>query len=906
MFYAGLSLPVSRFRLLNFPSPCSAMVDKQQLRAQFAADWQKHYDLPVLRERGYSRQKCASCNTHFWAQSQRDRCGDSSCIGYQFIGNPGSSKKLTYADTWKEIEHYFTHSGHTSLKPYPTVARWRDDLYFTIASINDFQPYVVSGEQEPPANPVIIPQPCIRFGDLTNVGVTGRHYTNFVMVGQLGFNTPKTGTFYWKNEAILHDIAYLRALGLPEEEFTFREDVWVGGGNFGPSMEYFCRGIELGNCVFMQYEVLPGGGSRELNTKVIDMGAGLARLCWIGHGTPTSYELVFGDVITKMKAKTGVRVDEKLFEQYAKLSGALDAEEGRTVQAEEEAIAKKLGVDKKEFFSTLQKQFALYACADHLSTNLFTITDGQLPSNSGGGYNLRLVLRRAFGFSDEYGWDLDWASILEGHAHHLKPLFPHLSEGVQTASDVVAEELVKYRATQVKAKGKVATLVSKAAATKRQITTEELITLYVSDGIPPEMVEQTAREHKFALSVPADFYSKVRHEDEEAPPKASIDVHGLPKTEALFYDNLFAFDAKVLAVREGWVVLDRTAFYAESGGQVSDSGTLAGQPVAEVKKEAGVILHRVAEPDKFRVGMMVRGEIHADRRRQIMAHHSGAHVLNAAARDVLGPHIWQCGSHKDEFKAHLDLTHYKRITDEELEAIERRANQIIFSNLAVHKKVYSRTEAEQKFGFRIYQGGAVPGLALRIISISDLDHQACGGTHVDRTGDIGLFKVVKREAVQDGVERVTFKCYLAAVRYMQEREALIKQMAANLGVPEGQLPSSVSRFFDEWKERGKQLEKMSEQVAGAVVAEEIAKAKKDKKHKNAIVELSNLAWSPKTMDTAAAELSAAGLVAVLSNTDKFFVVSVPAGSTENALELLKSKGAKGGGTASLARGKIVA
>ena len=878
------------------------MVDKAQLRAQFAADWKTHYDLPILRERGYTRQQCASCHVHFWSQAPRTQCGDSACIGYQFIGNPGSSKKLTYAETWKEIERYFTHSGHTSLKPYPTVARWRDDLYFTIASINDFQPYVVSGEMDPPANPLIVPQPCIRFSDLTNVGVTGRHYTNFVMVGQCAFNTPKTGVFYWKNEAIIHDINYLKALGLPENEFVFREDVWVGGGNFGPSMEYFCRGIELGNCVFMQYEVLPGGKTRELTTKVIDMGAGLARLAWIGHGTPTSYELVFGPVIDKMKAKTGVKVEPKLFEEYAKLSGALDSEEGRAVQNEEESIAKKLGVDRAAFFPTLRSQFALYACADHLSTLLFTVTDGQLPSNSGGGYNLRLILRRAFGYSDEYHWDLDWASILEGHAAHLKPLFPHLSEGVKTASDVVAEELAKYRTTQGKAKGKVASLVSRASAARRQITLEELVTLYVSDGIPPEMVEQTAKEQKFPITIPADFYAKVRHEDEEAPPKASVDVHGLPKTEALFYENLFAFDAKVLAVRDGWIVLDRTAFYAESGGQVSDTGTLAGQQVSEVKREAGVILHKVAEPQKFTQGQMVRGEIHSDRRRQIAAHHSGAHVLNAAARDVLGPHIWQCGSQKDEFKAHLDLTHYKRITDEELDAIERRANQIISSNIAVHKKVYSRTEAEQKFGFRIYQGGAVPGLALRIISIGDIDHQACGGTHVDRTGDIGLFKVVKRESVQDGVERITFKCYSAAVRYMQEREGLIKGMAGSLGVPENQLPASVSRLFEEWKERGKQMEKMSEMTAGTVMAEEVEKAKAGKK---TIIELTKLPWSPKTMDSAARLANSAGFVAILSNLENFFVVAVPSGRKEDALALLQSKGAKGGGNAQLARGKIV-
>jgi len=135
------------------------------------------------------------------------------------------------------------------------------------------------------------------------------------------------------------------------------------------------------------------------------------------------------------------------------------------------------------------------------------------------------------------------------------------------------------------------------------------------------------------------------------------------------------------------------------------------------------------------------------------------------------------------------LTHYRRITDEELEKIELAANRIIFANLPVVKKIYPRTEAEQKFGFRIYQGGAVPGLELRIVSIGDIDHQACGGTHVDRTGEIGVFKIVKRESVQDGVERVTFKCYLAAVRYSLEREKLIKQMAAELGVPENQLPN---------------------------------------------------------------------------------------------------------------------
>ncbi|MEM4158677.1 MAG: alanine--tRNA ligase-related protein, partial [Candidatus Anstonellaceae archaeon] len=238
------------------------MADKKELFELFQKEYQKHYELEVLKKYGFRRQKCKKCQKYFWAKAEMDYCQDSSCVGYRFIGNPPTKESLSYIQTWKKIEKYFTENGHKKVKPYPTVARWRDDIYFNIASIGGFQPYVVSGEIEPPANPLIIPQPCIRFGDLSNVGVTGRHYTNFVMVGQHAFNTQKTGLFYWKEEAIEHDIKYLKELGIDQEKITFKEDVWMGGGNFGPSMEYFCDGLELGNCVFMQYEIMPDGTYR--------------------------------------------------------------------------------------------------------------------------------------------------------------------------------------------------------------------------------------------------------------------------------------------------------------------------------------------------------------------------------------------------------------------------------------------------------------------------------------------------------------------------------------------------------------------------------------------------------------------------------------------------------------------
>lgn len=893
------------------------MADKKELFENFQKDYKKHYELEVLKERGYTRQKCKSCNRYFWSKSEFETCQDSSCVGYEFIGNAPSNKKLSYTDTWKQIEKYFTKSGHTSIKPYPTVARWRDDLFFTIASINDFQPYVVNGEMPPPANPLIVPQPCIRFSDLTNVGVTGRHYTNFVMLGQCAFNNKSTGDFYWKNEAILHDINYLLELGICENDLTFKEDVWMGGGNFGPSMEYFCKGIELGNCVFMQYENLPNGSSRELQTKVIDMGAGLSRLCWITHGSPTSYELVFGDVIEKMKKHTGVSIDQKIFLEYAKLSGVIDVEEGRSLSAEKESISRKLGVNSKELFGDLDKLFSLYATADHLSTLLHTVTDGQLPSNMGGGYNLRLVLRRAFGFNDEFDWDLDWHSIVEGHAKHLHPMFPHLSEGVKTTNDVIDEELQKYKCTKKKAKGKVANIVQRASREQRPISNEELTTLYISDGISPEMVQKVASEQNLQIKIPENFYSQIRQSDEQVQKKASVDVLGIEKTKMLCYNDDFEFVGTVIAIKDGYVILDKTGFYAESGGQVSDEGTLSGQKILEVKKESGVILHKVEYPNKFIVGDDAKGSIHMERRRQIMAHHTGAHILNVAARDILGAHVWQCGSHKDDKKAHLDLTHYRRITDEQLDLIEKRANEIIAANLPVEKRIYPREEAESKFGFRIYQGGAVPGLEIRMVSILDpnkklklglklwengIDHQACGGTHIDRTGDAGFFKIVKRESVQDGVERIVFKCQSAAVEYVQSREKVIKQLAENLSIPQNLLVPSVMKFFKEWKERGKQLAKLQEKQALNMVSDEIAKAKKEGRD---TIDIGSLEWESKKVDLAAKEIADAGLIAILSNKDGFIVVAVAQNLDKNALELLRSKGANGGGDAKIARGKLI-
>ncbi len=841
-------------------------VDKNALRKQFAAEWVKHYKIKTLIAHGFKRYKCNHCSRMFWTmQEGRGQCGDPSCVGYQFIGSTPVKKKLGYIETWKVIEKYFKKSGHGYIKPYPTVARWRDDLYFTIASINDFQPYVVNGELEPPANPLIVPQTCIRFPDISNVGVSGRHYTNFVMIGQHAFNTKKTGLFYWKDEALEHDINYLKALGIPEEEIIFQEDVWAGGGNFGPCIEYFVRGLELGNCVFMQYENTPGGGYRELNTKVIDMGAGLSRLAWITSGESTSYETVFGPVIDDMKKQTGVEIDKKLFTEYAKISGGLNEDEVEDMEKEKERVAAMLGVSKKELFDSLDPLQSLYASADHLQTLLFTVTDGMLPSNAGGGYNLRMILRRVFGFQSRYGYSLDYGKIIEGHAKHLEYLYPHLKDGTSTTIEVILEEEKRYAATKEKARLVVTNIIKKAkgtvpgsqgahggvfsnggghvsdkehsGASMHRITHEDLFRLYESNGIPPEAVIEVAKENDVEVEMPGNFYAKMRGSDEtnvasgdaqsdesaaaatRGPKLLASEVMDIQKTIPLYYEREGEFDAKVLALVKGkYVVLDKTAFYPDGGGQVADRGTIDGVLVKNVIRTAGVILHEIDDPPntvvRFRSGHEVHGKVDMDRRKVIARHHAGAHLVNAACREVLGLHIWQAGSHKDEEKAHLDVTHYKRISNEEIARIEQKVNGYIMANMPIKTEVLARNVAESKYGFRLYQGGAVPGKELRVVSMGDVDTEACGGTHtmLSSTGELGCFKIVKRESIQDGVERITYKCGSIAIRYMAEREKLVRDACEVLSVSDSELVRSVDRFFNEWKLQRKKIEELGELV----------------------------------------------------------------------------------------------
>ncbi|MBD3397963.1 alanine--tRNA ligase, partial [Candidatus Micrarchaeota archaeon] len=417
------------------------------------------------------------------------------------------------------------------------------------------------------------------------------------------------------------------------------------------------------------------------------------------------------------------------------------------------------------------------------------------------------------------------------------------------------------------------------------------------------------------VEVPLNFYDKVRGKEEGKKEKIDIerssteeigdfsDVEGIPKTELLCYSCEGEFEGKVLGViGKKYIVLEKSAFYPEGGGQVGDTGELEGERVKNTIKEAGVVLHEVKDSSKFKKGEKVKGKVGLERRKQISRHHTAVHVLNAACREVLGDHVWQGGSGKDEHKAHLDITHYKRITDGELKKIELLTNEYIMLNKPITVEVMARNDAEKKYGFGLYQGGAVPGKEIRVVVVEGIDAEACGGTHemLKSTGEIGAFKILKAEGVQDGIERITFKAGTEAIKYMQEKEGVLKKAADVVSVSDNELPQTVERFFSEWKAQKKEIEKLKERFTG-----ELAKELIERSRKEGVVE-EELDEEQKTL-AKIGELVAKekGAMVILKGRNGALVCAAGEGAKKNAKELLQGiKGAKGGGNVKLVQGKV--
>lgn len=810
-------------------------MNKSELAKIFTPE---QYNVELFKEKGHSRKQCSNCGLFYWTlDSDRQTCGDTSCEGgYKFIGRKGPN--WNFHQTISQLTSFFEKNGHEPIEPYPVVARWRDDLDFTIASIADFQPWVTGGQIPPPANPLVVPQPVLRFGgefsDVDNVGRTGRHLTSFVMFGQHAFVGENLSGGYWMDHCIDLNYQFLTTkLGLKPEEITYVENIWMGGGNFGPNLESMAFGAEIVNSVFMQYENTPTG-YKEMDLKVIDVGWGTERNSWFSQGTPTIYEATFGPVLDYLLKETGIKVNQELLTEYSKIAGLIDINEVSDVKKARSNIAEQLGYSLNDLNIELQEIEAIYAIGDHSRTLAFGLSDGAIPSNVGGGYNIRTMIRRLFTLNEIYNFNLDLHDIIERTALYLSQSFPRVKDSIALSETILDVERTRYDKTIATGKKHVKQILK----SKKKIDDNLLVELYSSRGIPPETVVSIAKDQGVDISIPMDFYSQAdqsinKGKDDTVTEEIDLEKIKSLVTEQLYYDKNLkkVSEAYVTEVLDsGHIVLDKTIFYPIGGGQAEDHGFMHIQgmklEVTDVKKFGTAIVHKVDRlPDKLVKGTKVKLELDLERRLALMRHHTAVHIVGGAAREVLGTHIWQAGADKTPERGRLDITHWEGITRETLDEIEYVANSVVMDNRRIKKHLMDRTDAESKFGFAIYQGGVVPGKELRIVEIPGIDVEACGGTHANMTGDIGYIRILGSERIQDGIVRITLTAGKQAVERAQHDYQLLNESSSEFSVNPEALPATAKRFFNEWKDQAKQITNLSKQLAEAKVPQLIKNAK---------------------------------------------------------------------------------
>ncbi|WP_292459858.1 alanine--tRNA ligase [Methanothermococcus sp.] len=879
------------------------------------------YNVELFEKKGFMRKKCKECGQYFWTlDPERETCGDSPCDKYSFIGAPITDKKYTYSEMVKEFLNFFEENGHTPIKRYPVTARrWRNDILLTIASIAVFQPWVTKGVVEPIANPLVIAQPCIRLNDIDNVGRTGRHLTCFTMGGHHAFN--KVDDFkYWTDRTVELCFNFMKKLGIDEKSITFIESWWEGGGNAGPCYEVITHGVELATLVFMQYEKV-GDKYREMPLKIVDTGYGIERFVWASQGTPTVYDAIFENIVEKLKENSGIdyieNIDDRILAESATLAGLMDIENVGDLRILRQKVAEKLKMDVDELDKLLTPLENIYAIADHTRCLAFMFGDGIVPSNVKDGYLARLLVRKTLRYMKNVGITMSLKDIINLQLEELKGLYPELLEMKDYMVDVVDEEERKYIQTINKGRG----IVERLVKSKNEISLDDLIELYDSKGLPPEVVENIVNEinnknktkKTIKLNIPDNFYTIVaeRHEQKkieesdelESQKKILPEVEGIEKTELLFYKNpkQKEFEAKILKIIDNYVILNRTIFYPEGGGQKYDIGTINGKQVVEVQKKDDIVYHKLSDVDSLNEGDIVKGAINWEQRINLMRNHTATHIINAAARKVLGKHVWQTGSNVEPDKARLDITHYKRISREEIKEIERIANEIVLNSVPIKSTFMDRNEAEQKYGFRIYQGGVVPGNVLRIIDIEDIDVEACGGTHCENTSEVGYIKILRTERIQDGVERLEYTSGINSVNEVSAMEDILLKSSKILGVTAENLPKTVKRFFEEWKEQKKIIEELQKKI-GEYKKYELANKFEKVGNYNVLVE--QVEGNPKELMSIADNLVKEGSIVVLLNNNGYILCKRGEAVDISMGELLR-KIAKGGGKDNLAQGKCL-
>ncbi len=753
---------------------------------------------------------------------------------------------------------FFEKNGHKVVRSSSLIPAGDPTLLFSNAGMNQFKD-VFLGKEKRDYTRATSSQKCVRAGgkhnDLENVGRTARHHTFFEMLGNFSFGD------YFKSEAIDYAWDFLtRVAGLPPErmiatvfcgengvprdaeaydywkrhvsadriqELGMHDNFWAMGetGPCGPCSEvhYFqgdhlpceeeeagrqCLGVacecdrwvEIWNLVFMQYDRDESGTLNPLPAPCVDTGMGLERLAAVMQGKTSNYDtdLIF-PLIEAMARVAGTRY------------GAADASD-----------------------------VSLRVIADHIRAVTFLISDGVIPTNEGRGYVLRKIIRRAARHGRLLGVEKPFLHDLVGEVTALMGrAYPGIVDHEEHVRKVVLREEEAFSATLSLG---LSHLLESAAALSppddNAIPGEVLFKLYDTFGFPLDLAEDIARDKGLVLDIEG-FNACMERQRELARQSwkggidttkvrelAEFDVH----STFLGYDTLAVGDARCLLIlKDGQrvpsaeagdeveVAFDRTPFYAESGGQVGDRGTIRGEnaelKVLDTQKPVeGLILHKAhVETGGIAEGESVRLAVDADARASTMAHHTATHLLHAALRDILGTHVKQAGSLVAPSRLRFDFQHFAPVEPDVVEAIEEWVNRAILADRPIETEVMPIDKAVDSGAMALF--GEKYGENVRVVAVPGFSKELCGGTHVANTGKIGLFKVLAEHSVSAGVRRIEAVAHMPAYRFVRDQSEVLEAATESLNVPHERIPETVLRLQADLKKMEKEVSRLKLQVA---------------------------------------------------------------------------------------------
>jgi len=556
--------------------------------------------------------------------------------------------------------------------------------------------------------------------------------------------------------------------------------------------------------------------------RVVDTGYGMERLTWLSRGSPSGFHAIYDNLLNRI-----VNMIPKLdhIPQKAVILSSKLSTTGRVASSEviKQELVELTSVDTSELAKSLRLLNSIYTVLDHSKALVFMLSEGVVPSNVKVGYLSRLLFRRTYRLLRLLGIEDKLSELIEMQIKYWSNDFPILYDMRYELLTAVSVEEHKYRDTLQRGERLVYRLAEQLTKNKAQLVSiDKLIELYESHGVPPEFVSDIMDKQNIAVEVPDNFYTLLakRHgSPQELSEKPIIELPELPDTYPIYYDDAYIkqFKSKVLRVFDNkFVVLEKSAFYPEGGGQPSDIGKFEFESgiseVFDVQKIGNVILHKI-EGKAPSEGVIIKGTIDWDRRLSLMKNHATTHIINGAARYVLGNHVWQSGAQKGVESSRLDISHWARLNENEITRIESLANQIVSENLPIEIKWMKREEAEETFGFRLYQGGVVPSRMLRVVSIRDWDVEACGGIYCKHTGEIGLIKIMKTERIQDGVERIIFSVGKPALVHTQKIESELNKASQVLMVSSENLSKTVQKVHDQLQSANKEIERLKTLLA---------------------------------------------------------------------------------------------